>query len=174
MQPAPLDFDIDLDLSPLLGALAGPTLINARWYELISGRPDRPPALQRKIQEAFHRSLMFAEWRATRLRHHERRRAVRVPLVSPVLTVKGPRLVTTDISLSGLRCSGRPAAPLLDIEFRLPGIAFPIDARAEVVTFRDSSVIPLLGMRFVSMDRAYVDLIEQFIDKRSRHGWMPS
>lgn len=172
MQTVAPDFDIDVDLSPLLGTLAAPTLIDARWYELVRERPDRPPELQRKIERAYRGSLMHAEWRARRVRNHERRRAVRVPLVSPVLFGRGPRLVSTDISLSGLRCSGRPVAPVMDIEFHLPGVAFPIDTRAEVVSFKDSSVIPLLGMRFVAMDRAYIEMIQHFIDERSRHGWM--
>jgi len=174
MQPNLADFDIDVDLSPLLGTLAAPTLIDSRWYELAARRPGRPLMLQRKIEQAFHRRVLFAEWRAMRARNHERRRALRVPLVSSVAVGKGSRLVTTDISLSGLRCSGRPTSPVLDIEFRLPGLDFPIDTRAEVVSFRDSNVIPLLGMRFVSMDRAYVELIERFIDQRSRRRWLPA
>jgi len=160
-------FDIDVDLSPLLGTLAGPTYVDARWYELLARTGERDPVLHRKLEETFRRALLRAQWSATARRALDRRRALRVPLVSRVYVDEGRPLVATDISLAGLRCSGRPTTPLVDIEFRLPGLHFPIETRAEVVSFKDASVLPLVGLRFVRIDRPYVELIADYVSRRS-------
>ena len=164
--PDPTSFDVDVDLAPLYGA-KDPLVVSDRWYQLVQPRADRPPSLQRKIEESFRNVVLRAQWQAA-CRREERRRAVRVPLLSGVQVTTGPRLVSTDISLAGLRCSGRPTAGMLDIEFRLPGLAFPVAARAEVANFQDSPVIPLVGLRFVDIERTYVDHIERYIDERCR------
>lgn len=163
----PWAFDIDVDISPFLGTLAGPTYIDARWYELMAPRHSRPAELQQSIERSFRRTVLRAQWRATSRRALDRRRAVRVPLVSRVAVDTGAPLVATDISLAGLRCSGRPTSPLLDIEFRLPGLQFPIETRAEVVSYKDANVIPLVGMRFVHIDRPYVELIANYVSHRT-------
>lgn len=162
----PYDFDIDVDLSPLLGDVKGPTLINARWYELAREDPERAEALQAKIQQTFRNELLHAQWSATSRRALDRRRAVRAPIISRVQIDGGQHMVACDISLSGLRCSGQPTAPVMDIEFKLPGLQFPIDARAEVVSFKDANVIPLIGLRFAWIDRPYLDCIAQYVAKR--------
>jgi hypothetical protein len=162
----PADFDIDVDLSLLLGGQT-PQLLSSTWYTLVRERQERPTALQQKIEAAFHNALLRAQWQA-RGHRLERRRAVRVPLLSRVHVSRGPRLVSTDISIAGLRCSGRPTSGMLDIEFKLPGLAFPVAARVEVANFEDREVIPLVGLRFVDIERPYVEHIVRYVDTRRR------
>ncbi len=162
----PYDFDIDVDLSPILGESETPTLISAKWYELVKPREGRAPAVQAKLEQTFRNVVLAAQWQATARRQLDRRRALRVPLLSRVNVDGGPHLVACDISLSGLRCSGEPAAPLMDVEFKLPGTPFPIDARVEVVSFKDANVIPLVGLRFAWIDRPYVDQIAGYIARK--------
>jgi hypothetical protein len=160
----PILFDVDVDLAPLLGS-DDALLVSDRWYELLQASPASPPAVQCKIAEAFHGALWRVQWEA-RLHRHERRRAIRAPLLAPVRVTHGPRLTATDISLGGLRCCGRPTAGVLDVEFKLPGSAFPVSARAEVTTFEESAVYPLVGLRFVDIEPAYLETIEAYIDHR--------
>ena len=75
-------------------------------------------------------------------------------------------MTATDISLSGIRCSGEPSAPVMDIEFKLPGLAFPVDARAEVVSYKESPVIPLVGLRFANIDLPYRQHIAEYVHRR--------
>lgn len=163
----PAHFEIDVDLAPLLGN-SDPVVVSSRWYSLLRPSAERPESLQRKIERTFRNAVLREEWLARRERI-ERRRAVRVPLLTRVQVSSGARLVATDISVSGLRCSGRPRSGVLDIEFKLPTQAFPLAARAEVVSFRDSPVIPLVGLRFLDIERPYVDEIFRYIETRSRH-----
>lgn len=162
----PYNFDIDVDLSPMLGEVDDPTLINSYWYEMTQSRVERPPELQAKLERTFRNAMLRAQWRATSRRRLDRRRALRVPLISRVHVDAGSHLVATDISLSGLRCSGEPSAPVMDVEFRLPSSQIPIDARVEVVSFKESNVIPLVGMRFAWIDRPHVDTIAEFIARK--------
>jgi len=162
----PSQFDIDVDVSPLLGDVEAPTLVSSRWYEMVRPRQGRPQSLQAKLERVLRSEMLFAQWCATSRRRLDRRRAMRVPLLSRLRLNEGEPLLSCDISLSGMRASGRPPAPLLDIEFRLPGLAFPIDARVEVVTFKDANVIPLVGLRFAWIDRPYLDHISAYIAKR--------
>lgn len=163
--PFDTDFDIDIDLAPVLRT-ARPCLVNARWYELLRERPERAAALQSKIEASFRNVLLRCEWQARRERI-ERRRALRAPLLSRVHVAPGStRLVACDVSTTGLRCSGRPQSGVLDIEFKLPGLAFPVAARAEVAEFRDGNVLPLAGLRFVDIERAYVEHIAQYVRRR--------
>lgn len=161
----PYDFDIDVDLAPLLGRVKEPVLIDSRWYELVRKRPARSSSLQHKLDECWRKIMLQAQWHCAR-QQSERRRALRVPLVSRVHTVPGNPMVACDISQKGLRCSGRPQSGILDIEFKLPGLAFPIDARAEVVSFKPANVIPLTGLRFVDIDTPYLDHIHRYIERR--------
>ncbi len=162
----PCTFDIDVDLSPLLGGIDDPTLISSYWYELTQTREGRPPQLQAKLERTMRNAVLRAQWRAASRRRLDRRRALRVPLISRVRVDGGPHLVAVDISLSGLRCSGEPSAPVMDVEFRLPGNPIPVDARVEVVSFKDASVIPLVGIRFVWIDRPYVEQIAEYIARK--------
>ena len=164
----PYDFDIDVDVSQLLGRVIGPTLIDARWYELVAPRPGRPPHLQAKLDQMFENLMLRAQWRASGRRRLDRRRAVRVPLLSRVHVANGSRLLACDISLSGLRASGDPTAPLMDVEFKLPGLGFPVDARVEVVSYKKANVIPLVGLRFAWIDKRYIDQIAAYICRRQQ------
>jgi hypothetical protein len=165
----PLNFDIDVDVAPLLDGSKEPQLVSSRWYKLLRPSPERPAALQVKIERAFHNLILKNQWDAARARtERRRRRAVRAPLLSRLQASSGDRLVTTDISLAGLRCSGRPTRDELDVEFRLPGLAFPVEARARVVSFRDANVIPLAGLQFVDIDAPYLEHIHRYVDTRRR------
>jgi hypothetical protein len=162
----PYDFDIDVDLSPILGDLDGPTLVSAKWYELVAPREGRAAAVQAKLDQTFRNAVLYAQWQATARRALDRRRALRVPLLSRVQVDGGSHLVACDISMSGLRCSGTPSAPLMDVEFKIPGAPFPVDARVEVVSFKDANVIPLVGLRFAWIDRPYVEQIARYVATR--------
>jgi len=164
------DFDIDVDISSLLGeADLGPILVNESWYRLATPREDRSYLMQAKADQLFKNAMLHAQWQATRRRKLDRRRAVRAPVVSRVHIEGARHMVATNISLTGLRCSGVPRAPLVDIEFKLPGMEFPIDARAEVVSYKESNVIPLVGMRFVGLETPYRDQIAHYIWRRREH-----
>ena len=160
------DLDIDVDIAPLLGTLAGPTWVDSRYYELAAFREGRPPALQRKAEQNLHNALLQAQWRALRLRRRERRRAVRAPLLARVRVDNGPDMTACNISLSGMCCSGRPCSGILQIEVRLPGEPFPVDARAELVRQSGTPLLPLVGLRFVSIERPYVDQIRRYVHRR--------
>ncbi len=165
----PFDFDIDVDISPLLDRCEGPTFIDARWYELVATRDNRDPAVQAKLEQVFENIMLRAQWSATQRRAFDRRRAVRVPLLSRLMANDGSHMTACDISLSGLRASGRPTAPIMDIEFKLPHLRFPVDARVEVVSYKDSPVLPLVGLRFAWIDRPYVEEIARYVaGKRER------
>ena len=157
-------FDVDVDLGPLLDA-DDPMMLSDSWYRMLSLSDRWRAELQHKVERAFGNELLHLQWLASR-RRSERRRAVRAPLLSRVEVTDGQRFVTTDISLAGLRCSGRPQASVLDIEFKLPTLAFPVAARAEVANYQDSPVIPLVGLRFVDIEAPYVDEISRYIDTR--------
>jgi hypothetical protein len=161
----PAIFDIDVDVAPLLGSTKEDLLVSSDWYQLLRPTPARLPMLQRKIESVFHAHLLRLQWQASGFRR-DRRRAVRAPLLSRVYVDNHEPLVACDISLSGLRCSGRPRRGTLDIEFRVPGLAFPIAARAEVSNFKDGAVIPLAGLRFVDIEPLYLEHINRYIASR--------
>jgi hypothetical protein len=165
----PLDFDIDVDLSPILDNLKEPTVIDIKWYELVAPRAGRAADVQAKLDQMFENVMLRAQWRATQRRALDRRRAVRVPLLSRLVVDGGPHMVACDISMSGLRASGRPTAPVMDVEFKIPGLAFPVDARVEVVSFKDTNVLPLVGLRFAWIDKPYVERIASYIADRRQH-----
>jgi len=162
----PLDFDIDVDLSPILDHLTEPTVVDAKWYELVQPRAGRAADVQAKLDQMFENVMLRAQWRATQRRSLDRRRAVRVPLLSRLVVDGGPHMVACDISMSGLRASGRPTAPIMDVEFKIPGLSFPVDARVEVVSFKDTNVLPLVGLRFAWIDKPYVERIAAYISAR--------
>jgi len=163
-----LDIDIDVDVSHLIEHPGDePILISDAWYLLSQRREGRSPIVQAKLEKMFNNAMMFAQWQATRRRALDRRRAIRVPILSRVhIDGLEQHMTATDISLSGIRCSGEPRAPVMDIEFHIPGLAFPVDARAEVVSYKESPVIPLVGLRFASIDRPYREHIAAYVDRR--------
>ena len=151
-----LDFDIDVDISAILGKSTEPVLLEAQDYLGQTG-PDCP---------RWRKALLKAQWEDVCKGREDRRRAIRAPILSSLYAQSGDRMTTTNISLSGLRVSGRPIDSMMDIEFKIPGVKFPIDAKAEVVSFQDSPVLPIMGLRFANIDRPYLDHIAQYIDTR--------
>ena len=163
-----MDFEIDVDITKLLGLAEEEetALLPDTWYLMARSRAGRTGRVQDKIDRIFKNALRKAQWEATARRTLDRRRAVRTPLLSRVHVTGGSHLVTTDISLSGLRCSGEPTAPLIDIEFKLPGLQFPIEARAEVMSYKKSAVIPLVGLRFIDLQKPYRHFIAEYVGRR--------
>lgn len=167
--PCDQDFDIDVDISPLLGNVDGTALIDDRWYRLVHTSENRDPALRAKAERMLNNSLLYTQWSARSRRRLDRRQAIRAPLISRVHLDSGMHMVSTDISLSGMRCSGRPVSPVMDVEFKLPGLRFPVDTRVEVMSYKESNVIPLVGLRFIHLERPYVEEIARYIaDRRQR------
>lgn len=160
-----LDFDIDVDVSPLLGQCTAPSLVDDHWY-LLAHAPR--PRLRAQADRLLHNALLAAQWQAVRGRILDRRRAVRAPLLSRVDSDAGHHYIASDVSLSGLRCSGQPANAPVDIAFRLPGLGFPVEARAEVVSVQPGLAAASLGMRFTHIERPYVEWIAQYIDQQRR------
>ncbi len=160
------EFDIDVDISPLLGNVEGVSLIDDRWYRMAAAGQGRDPVLRAKAQRMLDNSMFNAQWAARGRRRLDRRRAVRAPLISRVRLGNGKHLTATDISLSGLRCAGEPVAPLMNVEFKVPGLGFPVDARVEVMSYKESNVIPLVGLRFIHLERPYAEEIARYIAER--------
>lgn len=157
------DFDIDVDLSVAVGE---ELQIDCRWYELAC--QSRNAQLRRKAEAVLRNALLRAQWLATSRRRLDRRRARRVGVISRVHIADGLPMVATDISVNGLRCAGAPRAPLMNVEFKLPGLAFPVASQVEVVSFRDSPVTPLCGLRFVNLEGPYRGHISEFIGRKQR------
>lgn len=160
------EFDIDVDISPLLEDVTTPTLVRDTWYRLAAPKAERRPQVQVAADRMLNNTLLQAQWAARERRVFDRRRAVRVPLLSRLTIDGGPHMTTTDISLSGLQASGEPVAPLMDVEFRIPGLQFPVESRVEVVSYKPANVIPLVGLRFVNMQQGYAELIARYIATR--------
>lgn len=167
-----LDFDIDVDLSGLYGAphrerrrLNGrdPMLIDGAWYQMVKPNLAREPFLQREIERTFELELVYKRWLAAQ---RERRKAIRAPVMTRVAVDGAPYMLACDVSTHGLRCSGRPSSGLLDVEFKIPGLAFPVDARAEVVDFVDRPVLPAVSLRFIDLDRPYREHIEAYVQRK--------
>lgn len=175
MRTNSLDFDIDVDVSSIFAAPhrerrrtkeREPVLIDAGWYEMVRSNGQREGYLQRDIERAFNLELTYARWL---VEQRERRKAMRAPVMTRVRVDGAPHMLACDVSSRGLRCSGRPRSGLVDIEFKLPGLAFPVDARAEVVDFKDTAVLPLVNLRFIDLDRPYRDHIEAYVHRRLAH-----
>jgi len=153
-----LDFDIDVDISTILGKSEQSVVLCANDY--LESESDN--------SKRWKNALLKAQWEDVCKGRQDRRRAIRAPLLSSLYAESGDRMTTTNISLSGLRVSGRPIDSMMDIEFKIPGIKFPIDAKAEVVSFQESAIVPIMGLRFASIDRAYLDHIADYIDGRRK------
>jgi hypothetical protein len=110
--------------------------------------------------------MLASQWRARRNRSLDRRRAIRAPLLTRIRPDLGKHLTSCDISMSGLLASGHPLAPVMDVEFKLPNASFPIDAKVEVVSYKGSNVIPLVGLRFAKIERPYLDIIADYVRGR--------
>lgn len=163
-----LELDIDVDISPLLEGVEEPVFIRDCWYRLAQPKEGRSSKVQQAADRMLRNTLLRAQWVARERRTLDRRRAVRVPLLSRLRPERGRPMTTTDISLSGLRASGEPLAPVMDVEFKIPGLPFPVDTRVEVVSYKSSPVIPLVGMRFINLERPYAEHIARYVAAR-RH-----
>ncbi len=157
------DFDIDVDFTTQVGE---EMCIDSRWYELAC--QSQHAELRHKANEVLRNAVLRAQWLATSRRPLDRRRARRVGVISRLHMAGGGRMVTTDISVSGLRCSGEPRAPIMNVEFKIPGLGFPVDTTVEVVSYKPSNVVPLCGLRFVNIDRAYQRHISEYIGRKGR------
>lgn len=138
-------------------------LIDPAWYEMVKPNPNRTPAAQREIERCFQLEVTYAKWLAAQ---RDRRKAERAPVMTRVHVDGEAHMLACDVSSNGLRCSGRPEKGVLDLEFKIPGLAFPVDARAEVVDFKDGAVIPLVNLRFIDLDRPYREHIQAYVDRR--------
>lgn len=167
-----VDFDIDVDVSPFLNSdqpFTAPTLVSSAYYEAARPRPGRLVEVQAKMNTVLRHAMLRAQWEAASKSRLERRKNVRVPLLSRVATdADDTTMLSCDISMDGLRCSGRPPAPVMDVEFKVPGAPFPIDARVELVRFKEANILPLAGLRFSWIDSVYLEYIEQFICKKQQ------
>lgn len=157
--------EIDVDLAPMLGT-EEEVLVNEQFYRMAHARRDR--TVQAKVDHLLRNAQLAAQWRATARRRLDRRRAIRAGLLTRVRIDGGKHLIATDISLRGMRCSGQPTAPLMHIEFDLPGLEFPIESRAELMNYRHSPDFPWVGLRFIDIDRPYVRWIAGYIDRKRR------
>ena len=95
--------------------------------------------------------------------------AAAVTVYFVVIALAWARGVRGALATRGRRVQELYAEPLkeeLEIEFKLPGVAFPIEAKAAVVSFKESNVIPLAGLKFVDIDTPYLDHINDYIDRR--------
>lgn len=168
----PHEFDIDVDVSSLLipelpHSYREPILIDSLWYTLARPGSQRSRAIEAAIQQCFSDEIRRAQWRAVMQRHRDRRGAKRAPILSRLHIDGADPMVACDVSATGLRASGRPATGQFDVEFKLPGVQFPVDARAEVIDFKDRNVIPLVSLRFTSIDKPYQELIERYVARKS-------
>ena len=68
----------------------------------------------------------------------DRRKLLRAPVMTRVHIDGQEHMLACDVSTRGLRCSGRPKKSTLDVEFKIPGLPFPIDAKAEVIEYCSS------------------------------------
>ncbi|MBN1961662.1 MAG: PilZ domain-containing protein [Deltaproteobacteria bacterium] len=163
----PLYFDIDVDLAPVFGTDES-LLVSDRWYHLLQSNHNREPQTQLELEDTFSAELFRLECEA-HSRQLDRRRSWRAPIISGVNVDPGTHFIATNVSTMGLCCSGRPRSGMLDIEFKLPGLAFPVAARAEVASYVDRPVIPLMGLRFVDIELPYIEHINRYIDTKRQH-----
>ena len=143
-------------------------LISDAWYRMAAPAGGRTSIIQAKMDRILNKALMRAQWKATARAPLDRRRAIRVPLLSRVRPQLGHHLTTLDVSVAGLRCHGRPTAPVMDIEFKVPGADFPIDTRVEVMSLKDSPLFNGCGLRFVGLEEPYKNQILRYIDRRTQ------
>lgn len=139
---------------------------DAGWFEMIKPNSHRSAIAQREVERVFELELKLARWEAAR---RDRRRAQRAPVMTRVHVDGAEHMLACDVSSQGLLCSGRPTTGTLDLEFKIPGLAFPIDTRAEVIEFIDRPVLPRVNLRFIDLDTPYRDHIEAYVNRRLAH-----
>lgn len=171
LDPIGLDFEIDVDLGPLLGAGLADIFVSSELYERAAPALDRGADLQARLDTELHQRIWQAQWLAASRARSERRSALRAPLLRKLL-IDGQDddqdAYVCDISRDGLRASGRPYNGLIDLELKVPGVPFPVATRAEVVDFKDANVLPIMNLRFVGMRRTTADQIDAYVHRRLR------
>ena len=171
LDPVGLDFDIDVDIAPLLGAGLSDILVSSELYERAAPCSGRGADLQARLDAELQDRIQRAHWYAASRARNDRRHALRAPLLRK-LRIDGHRededVYVCDISKDGLRASGRPYAGVLDLELKVPGLDFPVETRAEVVDFRDANVLPIMNLRFMNLRRATADQIDAYVHRRLR------
>lgn len=167
-----LDFEVAPELTDVYAAKhreqlrlleRGPVKIDPEWFSLVKPKDHRSAIAQREVERVFELELAYTRWLAAQ---HERRRARRAPIMTRVYVDGDSHMLATDVSSRGLRCSGRPNKGIVDVEFKVPGLAFPVDARAEVVAFKDANVLPLVNLRFIDLDKVYRQFIDTYVGLR--------
>jgi hypothetical protein len=161
-------FDIDVDLAPLMGHEAKKMLVSDSWYRMVYSNRHSTAPLQVKCKRLLRNAILEAQWNSRVSGGPRRRRQDRARLLTQVKTPQGDSFLTTDISSSGLRCSGNPGASLLDISFKLPGCALPISAKVSLSYHRPAALFPMMGLRFVDLKPAYLQRIDEFVERKRR------
>ncbi len=158
-------FDIDIDLTSILGPgqCANDMLLDSRWYEMAHPQSRRSQELQRKLDRALDDALRSLGKRSLNQNSLDRRSTKRVSLDLRHDVIGGLPLRIADISEDGLSCIGTPAAPVMEIEFTLPGTKIPIESRVEVVRYNDSKPNSEVGLRFVNLDAPYQEFLRDYI-----------
>ncbi|MEZ0312762.1 MAG: PilZ domain-containing protein [Myxococcota bacterium] len=139
---------------------------DAPWNDSIQRSANTSPIAQREIEFVYELERKIAQWEQAR---KDRRKLLRAPVMTRVFIDGQEHMLACDVSTRGLRCSGRPKKTTLDVEFKIPGLPFPIDAKAEVIEYFDRPVIPLVNMKFVDLDTPYESHIEAYVNRRLAH-----
>ncbi|MEO0811313.1 MAG: PilZ domain-containing protein [Myxococcota bacterium] len=169
LDPLGLDFDIDVDLGPLIGAGLGDIMVSSELYERAAPVLGRGIDQQERLEIELQDKIQRAHWYAAARARAERRRALRAPLLRR-LRIDGHRegedVYVCDISRDGLRASGRPYQGVLDLQLKVPGVPFPVETRAEVVDFKDANVLPIMNLRFTNLRRSTAERIDAYVHQR--------
>ena len=137
--------------------------VDSAWFDMMQPNAKRSAIAQREVERVLELELLLARYDAAQ---RDRRRAQRAPVLTRVHVDGASHMVACDVSSRGLLCSGRPQACTMDVEFKIPGLAFPIDARAEVIDFIDRPVLPRVNLRFIDLDTPYRDHIDAYVNRR--------
>ena len=158
-------FDIDIDLTSILGPgqCANDMLLDSRWYEMAHPQSRRSQELQRKLDRALDDALRSLGKRSLKQNSLDRRSGTRIPMDLRLDTSRGLPLRIRNISENGLCCIGTPTAPVMDIEFTLPGMKIPIESRVEVLRYNNCKSSSEVGLRFVSLDEPYREFLRDHI-----------
>jgi hypothetical protein len=141
-------------------------LMDSAWEQMVKPTENRSAIAQREIERVYELELKLRQWEQAQ---KDRRKLLRAPVMTRVHIDGQEHMLATDVSTRGLRCSGRPKKATLDVEFKIPGLPFPIDAKAEVIEYFDRPVIPLVNMRFIDLDTPYESHIQAYVERRLAH-----
>ncbi len=140
--------------------------MDAPWNEQLKRSAATSPMARREIEFVYELERKLQQWEQAQ---KDRRKLLRAPVMTRVHIDGQEHMLACDVSTRGLRCSGRPKKATLDVEFKIPGLPFPIDAKAEVIEYFDRPVIPLVNMRFIDLDTPYESHIQDYVNRRLAH-----